>query len=197
MPYTTTLQLETVRCNLCHSTDLDAVYDARADLEKDRELVVKFRASSDELLTQPLVRCRQCSLLFVNPRVPAAAMLAAYAEGADPQVRIADGVTCADVFAVSCTNRTTEATTRPAPRRRHGGGGVSAGRTGGGVGRHRHRAEPLARRVGAQPVPASTSRSARSTTSRWPKRASTSSRCGTSSSTRQIRCMCCAGRAAC
>jgi SAM-dependent methyltransferase len=85
MPYTTTLELETVACNLCHSTDLEAAYDARADLEKDHELVVKFRASSDELLTQPLVKCRHCSLLFVNPRVPAALMLAAYAEGADPQ----------------------------------------------------------------------------------------------------------------
>jgi SAM-dependent methyltransferase len=85
MPYTTTLDLETVPCNLCHSTDLEAVYDARADLEKDRELAVKFRASSDELLTQPLVKCRRCSLLFVNPRVPASLMMAAYAEGADPQ----------------------------------------------------------------------------------------------------------------
>jgi SAM-dependent methyltransferase len=78
-----TLDLETVPCNLCHSTDLQTVYDARADLETDPELAVKFRASSDELLTQRLVRCRQCSLLFVNPRIPAAAMLAGYAEGDD------------------------------------------------------------------------------------------------------------------
>jgi SAM-dependent methyltransferase len=81
----TSLTLESVPCNLCQSTDLETVYDARADLEKDAELAAKFRASSDELLTQPLVRCRQCSLLFVNPRIPAAAMLAGYAEGADPQ----------------------------------------------------------------------------------------------------------------
>ena len=80
-----TLNLETVPCNLCHSTDLETVYDARAHLEKDPELAVKFRASSDELLTQPLVRCRKCSLLFVNPRVRAAAILAGYAEGDDPQ----------------------------------------------------------------------------------------------------------------
>jgi SAM-dependent methyltransferase len=81
----TTHDLETVPCNLCLSTDLETVYDARADLEKDRELAVKFRASSDELLTQPLVRCRNCSLLFVNPRIPAAAILAGYADGDDPQ----------------------------------------------------------------------------------------------------------------
>ena len=79
------LTLETVPCNLCQSTDLETVFDARAHLEKDPELAVKFRASSDELLTQPLVRCRQCSLLFVNPRIPAAAMLGGYAAGDDTQ----------------------------------------------------------------------------------------------------------------
>jgi SAM-dependent methyltransferase len=81
----TTYGLETIPCNLCQSTDLETIYDARADLERDRELAVKFRASSDELLTQPLVRCRRCSLLFVNPRIPAAAILAGYADGEDPQ----------------------------------------------------------------------------------------------------------------
>lgn len=77
--------LETVPCNLCGSDDLAVVYEARSDLERDRELARKFRASGDELLTQPLVRCRRCSLLFVNPRVAAEAMLDGYAEGADPE----------------------------------------------------------------------------------------------------------------
>jgi SAM-dependent methyltransferase len=77
--------LETVPCNLCQSTDLETVYDARADLEREAELAAKFRASADELLTQPLVRCRNCSLLFVSPRIPAAAILAGYADGDDPQ----------------------------------------------------------------------------------------------------------------
>ncbi len=75
---------ESVPCNLCGSADLETVYEARADLERDPDLADKFRASSDELLTQPLVRCRQCSLLFVNPRVSSQAMLAGYASGADP-----------------------------------------------------------------------------------------------------------------
>jgi SAM-dependent methyltransferase len=75
---------ENVPCNLCGSEDLETVYGARADLERDSQLADKFRASSDELLTQPLVRCRQCSLLFVNPRVPSSAMLDGYATGADP-----------------------------------------------------------------------------------------------------------------
>lgn len=76
--------LESVPCNLCGSTDLETVYDARADLERDHDLTDKFRASGDELLTQPLVRCRRCALLFVNPRIDTRAMLQGYAAGADP-----------------------------------------------------------------------------------------------------------------
>jgi SAM-dependent methyltransferase len=76
--------LETVPCNLCGSDDLETVYDARADLERDHDLRDKFRASGDELLTQPLVRCRRCTLLFVNPRIDTRAMLDGYAAGADP-----------------------------------------------------------------------------------------------------------------
>ena len=76
--------LEHVLCNLCGTSDLETIYDARADLERDPNLAEKFRASGDELLTLPLVRCRRCALLFVNPRVPAGAMLDGYAAGADP-----------------------------------------------------------------------------------------------------------------
>lgn len=76
--------LESVPCNLCGSTDLETIYDARADLERDHDLTDKFRASGDELLTQPLVRCRRCALLFVNPRIDTRAMLQGYAAGADP-----------------------------------------------------------------------------------------------------------------
>lgn len=76
--------LETVPCNLCGSADLETIYHARADLERDPDLTDKFRASGDELLTQPLVRCRRCALLFVNPRIDTRAMLQAYAAGADP-----------------------------------------------------------------------------------------------------------------
>lgn len=71
-------------CNLCGSEDLETIYGPRHDLERDPALADKFRASSDELLTQPLVRCRLCSLLFVNPRVSSGAMLDGYASGADP-----------------------------------------------------------------------------------------------------------------
>jgi SAM-dependent methyltransferase len=76
--------LERVPCNLCGSSDHEVVYDARADLERDPDLTRKFRASGDELLTLPLVRCRGCALLFVNPRYQASVVLEGYAAGDDP-----------------------------------------------------------------------------------------------------------------
>ena len=79
------LPLESVPCNLCGSTEVDTIYDARTHLEKDHDLARKFRASGDELLTQPLVRCRRCGLQFVSPRVAASAILDGYAAGADPE----------------------------------------------------------------------------------------------------------------
>jgi SAM-dependent methyltransferase len=74
---------ESVPCNLCGSEDLQTIYGARKDFERDPALADKFRASSDELLTQPLVRCRQCALLFVNPRISSGSMLDGYAAGDD------------------------------------------------------------------------------------------------------------------
>jgi SAM-dependent methyltransferase len=76
--------LETVPCNLCGSSQHQVVYEAREDVERDPDLVDKFRASGDELLTLPLVRCRNCALLFVNPRFAADAVFDGYANGADP-----------------------------------------------------------------------------------------------------------------
>jgi SAM-dependent methyltransferase len=77
--------LEVVACNLCGSSDHETIYAARPDLVRDVDLGRKFRASGDELLTQPLVRCRQCGLRFVNPRIAAPAMLDGYASGSDPE----------------------------------------------------------------------------------------------------------------
>ena len=46
--------------------------------------MVKFRASGDELLVDQLVKCRQCSFQYVNPRVRGDLIFAGYMEGDDP-----------------------------------------------------------------------------------------------------------------
>lgn len=48
------------------------------------DLAQTFRASAGAPLTERLVQCTDCGLVFVSPRVTAGAIAAAYAEGDDP-----------------------------------------------------------------------------------------------------------------
>ncbi len=76
--------LEHVRCVLCGSDDADLVYEAQYHLETDADLVEKFRASGDELLVDQVVRCRSCSLQYVNPRLRGDLIVSGYTDGEDP-----------------------------------------------------------------------------------------------------------------
>jgi len=76
--------LEHVRCAVCDADDYEVVYPAQYEREKDVDLVQKFRASGDELLIDQLVRCRQCGLQYINPRLSSDVILAGYTEGDDP-----------------------------------------------------------------------------------------------------------------
>jgi len=78
------LALETVACNLCGADDAETIYKARYQAGQRRDLVRTFRASGDELLIDPLVRCRRCGLEYVSPRPAGSAIVAAYSEGDDP-----------------------------------------------------------------------------------------------------------------
>jgi SAM-dependent methyltransferase len=76
--------LEHVSCSLCGADDYDVLLGPRYELERDRSLSAKFRASGDELLIYQLVRCRQCALHYVNPRPRADLIYSGYAQGDDP-----------------------------------------------------------------------------------------------------------------
>ena len=76
--------LESICCFLCGADDFDVVYEAQYDREKDVDPAVKFRASGDELLVDQLVKCRQCSFQYVNPRIRGDLIFAGYTEGDDP-----------------------------------------------------------------------------------------------------------------
>jgi 2-polyprenyl-3-methyl-5-hydroxy-6-metoxy-1,4-benzoquinol methylase len=76
--------MEAVPCFLCGDDAYDVVYEARRDLEKDADLVRKFRASGDELLIDQLVRCRRCQFQYVTPRLRGDLILAGYTQGDDP-----------------------------------------------------------------------------------------------------------------
>ena len=79
---TTDPRLETVSCALCGSDDVDIRYPSqRADnvqITPD-----EFRSSGDEALRDPLVRCRQCRLEYVTPRLKASVVLEGYANAVD------------------------------------------------------------------------------------------------------------------
>lgn len=75
--------LEEVRCNLCLSNNFDVLIPAKYDLEKDTDVVKKFRSSGDEKLIDQLVKCKDCGLIYVNPRIKGNLIIDAYSEGTD------------------------------------------------------------------------------------------------------------------
>lgn len=76
--------LEHVSCGLCGSDNYDVLYEPRYEMEKDTNLIDKFRASGDELLIYQLVRCRLCEFRYVTPRLSAELIHAGYTQGDDP-----------------------------------------------------------------------------------------------------------------
>ena len=80
----TSVAFEHVNCNLCSANDPETVYAARYTDGKARDVVRTYRASGDELLTDQLVRCRQCGLEYVSPRPRGAVIVDAYSRGDDP-----------------------------------------------------------------------------------------------------------------
>ena len=77
-------KFEEIPCNLCGSEHYKVMYPAQHDKEKDKDLAKKFRASGDELLIDQLVKCKRCSLQYVNPRVKEKLIIQGYSVGDDP-----------------------------------------------------------------------------------------------------------------
>ena len=75
--------LEHVSCAVCGSDHSEVVLEARYENEKDLDLIEKFRASGDELLIDRLVKCRDCGMQYISPRLRSDSILASYAEGED------------------------------------------------------------------------------------------------------------------
>jgi len=76
---------ETIPCPLCSGTDTDVVRPSRyqsgitaADLKK------LYSASSAHVLMDQVVRCRSCSLVYVNPRPDPELIISSYSEAEDP-----------------------------------------------------------------------------------------------------------------
>lgn len=75
--------LESVPCNSCGADDYEVVYPPRYELAKPGEIANTFRSSGDEVLLDQLVRCKNCGLLYLNPRLRADVVIEGYSTGSD------------------------------------------------------------------------------------------------------------------
>jgi 2-polyprenyl-3-methyl-5-hydroxy-6-metoxy-1,4-benzoquinol methylase len=75
--------LESVPCNLCGTDDYEVVYPPRYELARPEEIEKTFRSSGDEVLLDQLVRCKQCGLQYLNPRLRADVVIEGYSGGTD------------------------------------------------------------------------------------------------------------------
>lgn len=75
--------LESVPCNLCGADDFEIVYAPRYEDAKPEEILNTFRSSGDEVLLDQLVRCKNCGLQYLNPRLKADVVLEGYGAGSD------------------------------------------------------------------------------------------------------------------
>jgi len=75
--------LENVPCNLCGADDYEVVYPPRYEDAQPDAIMETFRSSGDEILVDQLVRCRQCSLQYLTPRLKSDVVIDGYSEGTD------------------------------------------------------------------------------------------------------------------
>lgn len=75
--------LENVACNLCGANDFEIVYRPKYELAKPDEVLNTFRSSGDEKLLDQLVRCKNCGLQYLNPRLRSDVVIEGYSSGSD------------------------------------------------------------------------------------------------------------------
>ena len=75
--------LEDVTCNLCGKDKYDIVYPPNYDDAQPDDIEHTFRTSGDEILVDQLVRCRNCDLQYLTPRLRSDVILRGYSAGTD------------------------------------------------------------------------------------------------------------------
>ena len=77
--------LEKLDCPLCRSGNFAVLQPAQYPEDVSREsLRAIFSASSDHVLIDQLVQCRDCSLVYLNPRIPQDIIIDGYKDAVDP-----------------------------------------------------------------------------------------------------------------
>jgi 2-polyprenyl-3-methyl-5-hydroxy-6-metoxy-1,4-benzoquinol methylase len=77
--------IEYVKCPACSSAEYETIQPASYPDDLSKEQVLKiYSASSDHVLFDALVRCKQCSLVYLNPRIRASLIVQSYSDAEDP-----------------------------------------------------------------------------------------------------------------
>jgi len=73
--------MEKINCNICGKDDYEIVYPS---LYTDKDNVVElFKSSGDEPSKDQIVKCKNCRLIYVNPRITPEKIIEGYSEGSD------------------------------------------------------------------------------------------------------------------
>lgn len=76
---------ETVTCPVCNAIDYSIIYPSSYEQGASNEqLVEAYRSSSDLALTEQLVSCKECTLVYLNPRVKEEIIVDGYKTAVDP-----------------------------------------------------------------------------------------------------------------
>src|SRR5687767_6277425 len=75
---------ETISCPLCGSKKFTIVYPGQFPEELSEEFLKSiYRSSSDASLFEQVVKCSNCGLVYLNPRLKPNLIVDSYAEGED------------------------------------------------------------------------------------------------------------------
>ncbi len=75
---------ETVPCPLCKSFDFTVVYPGTFPEDLSQEFLTKvYKSSSDQTIFEQVVKCSDCGLVYLNPRLRSDLIVDSYAEGED------------------------------------------------------------------------------------------------------------------
>jgi 2-polyprenyl-3-methyl-5-hydroxy-6-metoxy-1,4-benzoquinol methylase len=76
--------LENVNCNLCGAHEnYEVIYPPVYHQANPDKIEESFRSSGDEVLIDQLVRCRQCGLQYLTPRLQQSVIINSYSNGSD------------------------------------------------------------------------------------------------------------------
>lgn len=75
---------EYVRCNICGEDNYGVLYKPKhEEIKNEQELIEKFKSSGDELLIDQVVECKNCGLIYINPRIRNDLIIKGYSLGED------------------------------------------------------------------------------------------------------------------